>query len=299
MDVIRAMQVFEEVVRRGSFRKAADSLNLANSAISRQVSELEQWLGFKLLYRTTRALSLTDEGRMFLGEMEEILARLNTLRGHAEAYQENISGSLRLTAPIFLSSKIVATLLVKFMVIYPEVSISMLSIDRYVNLVEEGVDLAIRAGTLADSSLIARHIGDVRLHVVASPEFIKSEGRPNTPQDLKNFQCLVDTTPRYKNKWSFKADQKTTTVTVSSRVEVNNGEAILNFAKAGVGIAYLPDFLVSDPIAEGQLISLFLEFQLDPLPISLVYSQNRLMTPTLKALIDFLMHNFSSAQTIP
>jgi LysR family transcriptional regulator for bpeEF and oprC len=298
VDVIRAMQVFEEVVRHGSFRKAADSLNIVNSAVSRQVSDLEHWLGFKLLYRTTRALSLTEEGRMFLGEMEEILTRLNTLRGHAEEHQKNISGSLRLTAPTFLSSKIVATLLVKFMALYPDVSISLLSIDRYVNLAEEGVDLAIRAGALTDSSLIARRIGDVRLHVVASPDFIKKEGHPSTPQDLKNFQCLVDTTPRYKNKWVFKTDKKTFTVTVSNKVEANNGEAILNFARAGIGIAYLPDFLVSGSIAKGELISLFPEYHLDALPISLVYSQNRLMTPTLRALVDFLMHNFSAAKYV-
>ncbi len=168
----------------------------------------------------------------------------------------------------------------------------MLCVDRYVNLVEEGVDLAVRAGTLEDSSLIARHIGDVRLRVVASPDYLRANGRPHTPQDLNKFQCLVDTTPRYKHKWPFQEGRRKFSVSVTNKVEANNGETILNFAKEGIGIAYLPDFIVEDALSTGQLELLFPEWQLDPLPISLVYSQNRLMTPTLRALIDFLIQNY-------
>lgn len=290
MDKLRAMQVFREVVKCGSFSAAGESLNLVNSAVSRQVSELERLLETKLLYRTTRALSLTHDGRVYLEKIDEILEGVSELEQLAEDSHQTVRGSLKITAPTFLGRHVLEPLLLGFLISYPQVKVSLLLVDRFINLVEEGFDLAIRVGELPDSSLFARKMGDTRLKCVASPEYIKKSGIPKTPNELRGHNCLFDSIMSHK-KWAFKDGHNEYNIEISGNMAVNNGEMVCQMAINSVGIAYLPDFFVNQALDEGKVVELLSEYSIEPYPISMLYPQNRHKSLALNTLMDYISSN--------
>lgn len=293
MDKLRAMQVFREVCRQGSFSAAAESLELANSAVSRQVTELEQWLGVKLLYRTTRTLSLTDDGRIYLEKVEAILGSVLELEQQASSRQQEVRGTLNITAPLFLGRYIFEPMLSSFMKRYPEVNVSLLLVDRFVDLVEEGFDLALRVSELSESNLIMRQLDTMQLKAVAAPAYLEKHGTPDSPRKLKEHICLYDSVARHNRRWHFKDSEGELSIPVEGNLVINDGEMVMQMATEALGIAYLPDFFVNGAITAGKLVPILCDYTQETYPISILYPYNRHMNLTLRTFIDTLFEQYA------
>ncbi len=295
MDLITAMRTFLVVVEQGSFTAASQSLNLVTSAVSRQVSDLEKHFGCQLLYRTTRAMHLTAEGGFYLEEFRDLLQRLDALEQLTSERQAKVSGHLRMTAPMNMGRLGIQNVVSGFLKQHPDVKLSWMLVNRYVNLVEEGIDLAIRVGELPDSSLIARPFSKLQIYFVASPEYLAQHGTPGHPEELVDHQCIMDSSNRIPGRWRYFADNSEQQISVNAAVEVNQGALVADFAAAGHGVALLPDFLVQDYLDSGVLVSILEPYRLPPVPVSLVYPANRIASPALKALVEYLLENRPSS----
>lgn len=289
MDLIRAIRVFCCVVEQQSFSAAARELNVVISAVSRQVTDLEQHYGCRLLNRTTRSMSLTAEGQLYLARFEAILDSVAALDRDATARQQVVAGSLRITAPLHAAGYGLQSRISQFLQRHPQVSLNWLMLNRYVNLVEEGVDLAIRVGPLEDSGLIARSLGTLQVYFVASPAYLAQAGTPNTPTELSQHRCVLDNSNRQPGRWRYKGSRGSQAVAVPRTLEVNDDSVAAQFAADGLGIAYLPDFIIQPWLDDGRLVTLLEDYQLAAQPVSLVYPANRLMSPALAALIEVLL----------
>ena len=289
MDLLKAMHSFRTVVEKQSFSVASRQLNIATSAISRQITDLEQHLGCKLLQRTTRSMTLTAEGRDYLAGFDDILDRVEQLQQQMSTKRRQIAGHLRITSPNHSRAIGLQPQISRFLQRYPQVKLSWLIVNRYINMVEEGIDLAIRVGELPDSSLIARQINQIAIHFVASPGYLEQHGQPQHPKQLANHRCLLDSSNRQPGRWRYQDGNNIQQVSLQNRLEVSDAELVADFAADGLGIAYLPDFIVAERLASGELVRVLDDYQMAAVPVSLVYPQNRIMTPTQRALIDFLM----------
>ncbi|WKY57273.1 LysR family transcriptional regulator [Vibrio sp. SNU_ST1] len=297
MDKLRGMEVFREVARKHSFSKAAESLDLANSAVSRYVTELERWLNVKLLYRTTRSLTLTEEGKLYLEKIDDILTSVATLENISVASQQELRGTLRITAPNFWGTFVLKPLMVEFMGKHPNVNINSLFLYRKVNLIEEGYDLAVRIGHLPSSGLIARQVSTMQLKLVATPVYIEKNGLPTHPRDLVQHQCLIDTVPDYHSKWPFIENKKNFSVAVDGKMLSNEPELLRDLALDSQGITYLPEFFVDPYIKSGEFIELLPEYCISNLPVNIVYPQNKQMNPALRVFINTIVENLKSSCT--
>ena len=260
------------------------------SAVSRQVSELEQWLGIKLLHRTTRSLSLTASGQDYLSRFDVLLTQLADIERSAGQQRESVAGTLRVTTFPYLGRYLMSAVLPDYLAAYPDVSVSLMLTHRIVSLVDEGFDLAIRVGQLQDSDLIAREIGRVRIKTCASPGYLERFGSPFQPADLAGHNCLYDSVlERSNQRWEYQVDGKRVSVPVSGNFVVDGGEIIHDLAISGVGIAYLPDFFVDTAIAAGELVEILGEHAVAEYPVSLVYPRNRQSNRALGCLVDALV----------
>ncbi|MGF1757610.1 LysR family transcriptional regulator [Photobacterium sagamiensis] len=289
IDLIKAMRTFLVVVEQQSFSAASRQLNLVVSAVSRQVADLETHFGCQLLYRTTRAMHLTAEGQYYLDEFRDVLTRLNNLEANANERQHKVAGHLRITAPHNSGSLGIQNLISDFLKLHPEVKLSWMLVNRYVNLVEEGVDLAIRVGELPDSSFVARRYTELQIRFVASPDYLAEHGTPTHPKELVQHTCIVDSSNRLPGRWPYQDANKEQHISVNTTIEVNQGDLVAQFAAAGHGIAQLPDFLIQHYLDSGELITILEPYQLPPIPVSLVYPANRMMNPALRELISHLL----------
>jgi len=289
MDLLKSIRVFQRVASLNSFSAAARELNIVNSAVSRHITELEKRFDCKLLSRTTRSMSLTAEGRHYLQRFAAISDSVDALDLEVEQRKEVISGEIRITAPVHASLLYnLQRRLSQYMHQYPQVKLSWLSANRYVNLVEEGIDLAIRVGELPDSGMVAKELCKMHLFFAVSPTYLEQHGVPESPEQLPEYDCIVDSGNRQPARWSYKKGSSVRQVKVNSRIEVNNGELAADFAADGFGIISLPDFLLEQHFKSGRLVPILEKYALDPLPVSLFYPANRLMSPALRALIDAL-----------
>jgi LysR family transcriptional regulator for bpeEF and oprC len=288
MDLLKSIAVFREVCKQMSFSQAADRLNLVPSAVSRQISELEKYLGVRLLQRTTRSIGLTDEGRRYLQKMEAISESVRELR-NLSPDNDRIDGHIRLTAPPLFGPQFLTDALDAYLHAYPKVSVSTTLVNRDVDLIDEGYDIALRVGTLKDSNLVARVIGKFSLSVVASPGYIEANGAPRHPRDLVTHRCLINTLARSPRRWGFRQGKRKFTVKVDGMSEVNDDIVLRHFASSGLGIAYLPSYFVRDQIDGDRLTLLLEEFQAEPLPICIIYPSRQLLSPAKRVLIDHLM----------
>lgn len=291
MDIFKSIQVFQQVVDDASFTRAAESLNLVPSAVSRQVSELEKWLGVRLVNRTTRSLNLTDDGRKYLEKMAEISSKIEALKELKES-RSNLSGKVKITAPMMVGQFIVPELLANFKSLHPDVNLSLTLMNRKVDLVEEGFDVAIRAGHLSDSSFYARKIGDIKFKTVASSSYLRNSPRLKEPKDVYQHNCIINSSHSSSRRWSFNINNRLKAIKVSGNIESNESACILSFAKAGLGLAMLPESYVHKDLASGRLIEVLSEFATAPLPLNVIYPSNRLQSHTIRALIDYLVSNF-------
>ncbi len=291
MDLLRAIQLFSEIAKTESFSSAAQRLGISVAAASRQIKELEDWCGLQLLNRTTRRVSLTHEGARYLYQMQDIANQVAQLEQSFRANTQTPSGRLRITAPVFISYHFLTPILPAFLERYPQVEVELDVFDRRVDLINEGYDLAIRVGILDDSQLQARKLTGFGLKLVASTEYFTKHHRPQNTEELVNHQCLVDTVPRFADRWPLTGYNGRTLDRVPSRIRINNGDIIRELAVAGSGIALLPDWMVADAINRGDLEEVLPGSTNFDAGIYAVYPQRRHSSINIRTFIDFLIES--------
>lgn len=290
MDLLIPMKAFVRVVEAGSFTAVATEQNTTQPTISRQVAALEEHLGARLLTRTTRALTLTDDGRAFYEHALRAIEAVGEAENAVGRRQAKPTGTLRLAVPVVLGRRHIVPRLARFLSRYPDVSIDLTMSDGFVDLVEQGIDLAIRVGEITDESLVARKIGMVRRLTVGSPAYLKANGTPRAPADLQRHDCIVYTRLATGNRWHFESKDGPLSVTVSGRYRVDNSEAVREGVLAGLGIAVIPAFAFADEVAKGAVKVLLKPYEPRLLPLNAVYASRRYVPPRVRAMIDFLAH---------
>ena len=288
MDRLGEMEAFVRVVEAGGFTGAAKLLSLSKSAVSKHVSSLEQRLGAQLLQRTTRKVSLTEIGHAYYEQAIRALAAAEEADSVASAMQATPQGHLRLTAPLSFGVRRLMPAIADFMRQLPNVTIELDLEDRFVDLMAENYDAAIRIGDLAASSLRARRIGDARLHLVASPGYLSRHGQPVQIEDLTRHELLAYTNV-VRGGWRLRGPKgEERQIRPGRRLAVNNGDALVQAAEEGLGIALLPAFICEDAVGDGRLIEVLPEAEPEPLGIHVLFPPGRYMAPKLRALIDHL-----------
>lgn len=289
MDLLKAINTFIKVADKNSFTAVARELNIVTSAISRQVADLESHFGCQLLYRTTRAMHLTAEGEQYYKEFREITEKIELLESKDEALDGTLKGQIKVSAPQGSEALGFLDAACEFLKQNPQVKVSWMFVNRYVNMVEEGIDLSIRMGELEDSSYIARRYKAVDINFVASPHYIETRGKPEHPSDLVKHLCITDSSNRQPNKWRYYENNKEQYVKLTSYTDTNNGETAARIAANGNGIAYLPSFLTQKYLLTGELVPVLQAYEFESLPASLVYPANLMMNRTLKAFVQFIL----------
>jgi len=294
LDRFTGLQVFSRVAGLGSLAGAARSLGMSQTMATKHVSALEERLGVKLLHRTTRKVTLTEAGRRYLDSVERVLGDLDEADALASAERVEVSGTLRVNAPVSFGARELAPLLRAFCSDHPNLDVDLGLNDRVVDLIEEGWDVAIRIGRIRDRSLIARKLARCRLLVAASPDYLRTRGEPKKLEDLGSHVCLGYTLsdalgPR---RWEFGVDGDVG-VPVRGNLRANNGDALVAAAVAGQGIVYEPTFLLGDEIRSGRLRALALDHPPLELPgVFAVYAATRRPPAKVRAFIDFLVGRF-------
>lgn len=292
MDVLAGMRAFVTTVDEGSFSQAARKLGASKATVSKQVAALEDHLQARLLQRTTRKLSLTDEGRDYVERARRILDDLNDAEDAVSPHGSEPRGKLRISAPNTFGAMHLSTALAAFIERYPLVDLTVEFSDRLVNLVDEGYDLAIRISRLKDSSLIARRISPVPLTTCASPEYWKKHGKPKHPRELSDHKAIMYLYLSTPGEWTFKENGKPFSVKINGNLTTNNDIVIRSAAVQGVGIFYGPSFIVSRALHKGQLESALEDYYDDPLGVYAIYPSSRNLSPKVRAFIDFLIEWF-------
>jgi DNA-binding transcriptional LysR family regulator len=287
MDRLEAMSIVLAVVEGGSLSAAARQQKTPLATVSRKVSELEAQLRTKLFNRSSRALVPTDAGRSYIAAAKRILADVAEAERAASGEYTTPRGDLSVSAPVALGRLYLQPVVAEFLAAFPEVDVQLNLQDRAVNLLEEHIDVALRIGALADSSLIAVRIGEIVRVVCASPAYLKSRGTPKSPDDLSTHDCISYAPIQSPSLWRFKRDQTEYAVPVRSRLIVSNLESACDAARAGVGVTIAFSYHVADSIKSGELTPLLQNFQPPPWPVSFVYSPNRFMPVKLRAFLDF------------
>lgn len=291
MDMLRAMQVFVEVANQGGFAPAAKRVGLSTSAVSRHVGNLEDLLGTQLFNRTTRHLSLTAVGEELLGQCRCVVVDVDAIIESTRRDSSQPKGRLRVTMPLFVGDILMEDVVARFALECPDVELDILVIDRIVNLVEEGYDLAIRVGDMPDSSLVARKILDLDLVLIASPAYVETHGAPTAPDELRHHLCIVDKAAPYKDRWPFKVGNDTRRYQVNSNLGVNNGSAARDLAIGGAGLALLPEYLCHDDIRTGRLTTALDDHVVDYGGIFVVYPRSRYPSSALRRFADLLVEH--------
>ena len=280
------MLVFTKVVQAGSFTGAARALEMPKSTVSRKVSQLEERLGARLLQRTTRKLNLTEVGQTYYQHAARIVAEVEEAEQAVSQMQEIPRGLLRVTTP--QNFGFLAPIVASFMRRYPEVRIELVLANRVIDMIEEGFDLALRVGQLRDSTLVARTLGKLESYLVASPSFLRREGRPKHPRDLEHFDCIVFGAGPDGARWKLGREGKTVSVDVNARLTVNDFEFLGEAARSGLGITVLPQFRCVDDLRKKKLRRVLPEWCVGETPLYAVYPSTRHLSPKVKAFLDHL-----------
>jgi DNA-binding transcriptional LysR family regulator len=285
------LRSFVEVIESGGFNRAAKRLGVSKSIVSRRIARLEAELGTRLLDRTTRGVGPTEAGLEFKARSERILAELDEARESVARQAGGAVGRLRLSVPLSFGLLHVAPVLAKIAQRHPRLEMDVSYGDRLVDLIGERFDAAIRIGTLQDSSLVARRIARVRSVVVASPDYLARHGRPATPADLARHECLIYT-GRTVPEWQFGAGKRTISIRPEGRLRSDSGEAVLQWAIAGLGIADEPSFLVADAIESGKLEPLLLDYAGPDYGLYVLRPPGAYVSGKVRVLIDTLVERF-------
>ena len=293
MDRFQAMSVFAQVVEQGHLSHAAERLGMSTSAVSRHLAELESHLGVRLLNRTTRRLSLTESGQVFYERCVQLLADLDEAEIVVTSASVVPRGTLKLTCSITWGIRHLAPAIAAFVERFPGLRFEVELSDRAVDIVDEGIDLAIRIGDIGPQSLIGRKIGTMQLVCCAAPAYLAAKGTPLHPDDLARHVCLTYAYSAGGNTWRFRdRDGKEAAIRVAGPVHANNGQMLATFAAAGVGIALEPDFIVAPELASGALVPLLPGHAPSSAGIYAVYASRRHLSAKVRAFVDFLAMHF-------
>jgi DNA-binding transcriptional LysR family regulator len=296
MDRLTAMGLFVRIVETGSFSAVAREMNMTQPTVSKQLTALERQLKTRLLNRSTRQLSLTEAGSVNFESSKRIIATVNEAEANLGVLQTQLTGTLRINSSIGLGQMYLGPLVLKFQAQHPGLLLDLAYVDRFVDLVEEGIDVAIRIGRLMDSSLAARRIGTSQRCLIATPAYLKKYGVPETPTDLVHHNCILYAYLSTGNEWFFQGKEGEIRVKVSGNLRANNGEAIKQAVMADLGIAASPDWLVREDLKAGRLQEVLRDFVPAPTEINAVYPSSRHVSAKVRAFTEFLKTEF---QKIP
>jgi len=289
MDTITRMRAFVAVVESGGFSAAARGAGRSKALMSKYVAELEEELGARLLNRNTRQLSLTEAGEAAYEESQEVLRRMTALREAIEATATTPRGRLRISMPRTFGDGDLSRGVMQFLTLYPDIRMELSLEDRFVDLVTEGFDAAVRVSALADSSLIARKLAEFRVVVCATPELIAAHGRPEHPSELAGLPCVIDTNVRFRANWPFSEAGARFSVPVTGRVEASSPYAIAAAARVGLGFCRVPRMVVAEDLASGRLVEILGDYEPTELGIFIVYAHRDRMPAKLRVFIDHLV----------
>ena len=295
MDRLLSMNVFAKAVEAGSFSAAGEALMMSSQLVGKHIQSLEQHLGVRLINRTTRRHHVTEAGFAFYERVKIILAEVEAAEGMAAMSGGTPRGRLRINAPVTFGVHALAKRLPEYLAMYPDVSIDMLLSNRYVDLIDEGIDVAFRVGELPDSGLIARALAPYRLRLCASPSYLANRPAITHPNDLAQHECLGFSHTELRTRWTF--EDKTgeaISVSITGKLMVDSGEALLMAARAGLGILLQPCELVRDELATGRLVQLLADYPVAARPFHLLHAPDRRMTPKLRSFIDFAIAAFGT-----
>ena len=287
MDRLAAMQAFVRVAEAGSFTAVADQMNVARSAVTRQIAALEAHLGVKLMARSTRRLSLTEAGATYLGECRAILDRIAEAEGSLAGERKTLRGTVRTTVPLSFGLLHLTPLILEFSQAHPDIRIDLDFNDRRVNLIEEGMDLGLRITDRLPETTVARHLTTCRSVVAASPDYLRRKGEPQHPDQLAAHECLAYSLTS-RGSWTFLIDGRPHSVEIRGPITANNGNALQEAALRGMGIIYGPTFIVAEAIRTGRLVPILKEFPLPVLDMFAVYPGNRFVPQRVRRFVDFL-----------
>jgi DNA-binding transcriptional LysR family regulator len=295
VDKFQEMASFVAVVEAGSFVGAADAIGMSKAAVSRHVAELEQRLGARLLHRTTRRLSLTDDGQLFYARAKETLAAVDEAESEISSRSGEPSGRLRINAPLSFGVLHLAPLWPRFAASYPKLSLDIDLSDRVVDLVEEGYDLAVRITNLPNSQLVSRQLATTRMVCCASPQYLAEHGTPRHPAELAQHASIWYSYWSGRDEWTFTApDGDTIAVRTRARMHANNGDTCRAAALEHLGVILQPDFLVAGDLRSGALVELMPEYQVLTLGIHAVYPSRKHLPVKTRRMVDFLVEAFAA-----
>lgn len=287
MDRLDAMGVLLAVIDSGSLSAASRQLKMPLATVSRKVSELEAHLGAQLITRTNRKVLLTEAGRSYVEAAKEILARVEEAERVAAGEYSAVKGDLTISAPIVFGRLHVLPVVVDFLKAHPEIDMRLALGDRFANLVDDHIDLALRIGNLPDSNLVATRLGSVRRVVYASPGYVARHGAPGHPNELAEHDCITFENVTAAHVWRFLDDGRELAAPIRSRLIVNTAESAVDAAIAGLGLTRVLSYQVARPVSEGLLVPLLEVFEHLPLPVQLVYLPQGLVPMKLRAFVDF------------
>lgn len=300
-DAFRGIHVFMEVVDTGSFTRAAERLDMTKSGVSKSISRLEQDLAVRLFQRTTRRLSLTDEGRRFNAAAKRALTEIDEAQALFSPQRAQLSGSLRISLPVIFGKHWVLPLLLEVAGLQPALELDIQFTDRMVDLVEDGVDLAIRIGPLPDSAtLVAKPLGVQQAMLCASPAYLAQRGSPQTLADLSRHSCITFGSGGLARPWHFQDRQgRRHAIEVRGQLGMNDSEAITSAALAGLGIALIADWLIAAHLQSGKLVQLLPAAQPQGFPVYAVWQKNQYLSPKVKYIVDLLAARFMQQPWTP
>ena len=291
MDKLQAMATFVQIVERGSLTAAATSVETSLPSVVRTLAALEKTLGVRLLNRTTRRISLTQEGRHYLARCRSILAEIDEAEMALSSQRQEPRGELRVTAPVLFGQLHVTPIVTRFVRQFKEASVELLLLDRVVSLVEESIDVAVRIGHLADSSLIAIPAGHVRRVVCASPQYLKERGLPQEPKDLLKHDCLrlIGLAPGVA--WNFRHKGRTLSVPVRGQFVCNQAAATIDACIDSLGIGTFLSYQVAPLVAQKKLKLILIEYEPPPIPLSIVYPHAKLLSARVRVFAEWATEN--------
>jgi DNA-binding transcriptional LysR family regulator len=297
LDRFEALRVFAQVVETGSFARASERLDLSTSAVSRHIAELETRLRTRLLNRTTRRVSLTESGRALYERAVQLLSDLEEAEQEAMRASVVPRGTIRMTTSVNFGVRHVAPVIAAFLAKHREVRFDVSLSDRIVDLVEEGIDLAIRIGAPGSENVVARKLGETRLVPCASPQYLAAHGAPRTPAELEKHHCFTYEYLSPRNLWRFRdAAGVEHSVRVSGALHSNNGDLLAEVAARGAGIAFEPAFIVGPDVRAGRLVPLLQDYVALPLPIYAVYPSRKHLSAKVRVFVDFLLESLAGTR---
>lgn len=296
MDRLDELQVFLAILEAGSMAAAAQKLRRSPSAVTRILAALEERVGLRLFERSTRRLTPTSEGQRLAEGARRLLADYDT------AIQEHQGttprGLLRVTAPTVFGRRHMAPVVTAFLMRYPDIQVELILNDRNMDLIDNGIDVALRIGELESSGLVARRLGVVRRVTVASPDYLARHGMPATPEELVRHELILGTAVRGLAEWRYRTDGREQVVRFTPRLQMNDVEGVLSAARAGFGIARALSYQAAPDVQAGSLRLLLSAFEPEPLPVHLVFPGARHMAPRVRAFVDFAVEEFAQLQLI-